>query len=90
MEISTKNGESIVIGSEDIIHAMSDISGSVHVKLQGFDLETINSFLESVKDETLKVKNLYNDRDRRDLSSYYKISSLNNSGSNISLMLKRA
>ena len=89
MRIGTKHEYSINIENTDLRLVDPGTDGTLNIKIQGWDLDRINRFLESVKGETLKVMNVY-DAKGIDCSGSYEIKNLNKHGNILDLMLSNS
>lgn len=65
----------MVIDKADVVRALYDIEGNLFMVLQGFDVNEIYKFLDSIKGNKFKINNLYY-HDGKNLSGYYTIDKL--------------
>ena len=89
MRIGTKHEYSINIENTDLRLVDLGTDGILKIKIRGWDLDKINRFLESVKGETLKVRNVY-DAKGIDCSGCYEIKNLNKHGNILDLTLSNS
>ncbi len=89
MRIGTKHEYSINIENTDLRLVDRGTNGTLKIKIQGWDLDRINRFLESVKGETLKVMNVYDARGI-DCSGGYEIKNLSKHGNILDLTLSNS
>lgn len=72
--ITSASGDQLVIKKEDVSRLLYDISGNLLMQIQGFDVNSIYSFLKTLEGTKLKIKGLYHDG--KDLSGYYTLNPL--------------
>lgn len=89
MRIGTKHENSINIENTDIELAFRGAEDNLNIKIKGWDLGKISRFLESVKEETLKVKDVQ-DNKGIDCSGRYKIKNLSKGKNILKLTLSKA
>lgn len=89
MRIGTKHENSINIENTDIELAFRGAEDNLNIKIKGWDLSKISRFLESVKEETLKVKDVQ-DNKGIDCSGLYKLKNSNKGKNVLNITLSKA